>query len=391
MNNEIELLEFLKGYSNKNNLNLSFEELLRLFNEQKAPINNYLYSKIFLDKEKGIKFINKLGLYFPEQLEKQSSNSNNNSVSQDKVSELIDSDDDFFDDITDSDEFKKIKDIDLVTKVDTYKFNNLYFERLQENKDNIEVITQIVNANQQLVMKIASRYKKTVLGSILDYDDLVSSGNLGLLKAMKKFDLSLGYQFSTYATWWIKQQITRDIADRKHTIRLPVHLVESLNKLNFLLKKYGDYPTNEIERICTSQMSITREKFFELLSIDKIFNKNLTSLQSSIGEDNNTSLGEMLRYEQNLYENKNMTPEEVVTLKIFREEMENYFKLILNEKQEDIIKQRIGWNSPPKTLEEIGIDYGVTRERIRQIEAKSIDILRRRLEKDGIRRYLEEL
>ena len=82
MNNEIELLEFLKGYSNKNNLNLSFEELLRLFNEQKAPINNYLYSKIFLDKEKGIKFINKLGLYFPEQLEKQSSNSNNNSVSQ---------------------------------------------------------------------------------------------------------------------------------------------------------------------------------------------------------------------------------------------------------------------------------------------------------------------
>ena len=99
----------------------------------------------------------------------------------------------------------------------------------------------------------------------------------------------------------------------------------------------------------------------------------------------------MLRYEQKLYENKNMTPEEVVTLKIFREEMENYFKLILNKKQEDIIKQRIGWNSPPKTLEEIGIDYGVTRERIRQIEAKSIDILRRRLEKDGIRRYLEEL
>ncbi|MCI2955659.1 sigma-70 family RNA polymerase sigma factor [Staphylococcus caprae] len=394
MNNELELLEFLRGYSNENNLTLSFDELLKLFNDQKAPINNYLYSKIFFNKEKGIKFINKLGLYFPEQTEQRyNSNKSNddNSVTKEDVATLVESDDDFFDDITESDEFKKIKDIDLVTKVDTYKFNDLYFERLQENEKDIELITQIVNANQQLVMKIASRYQKTVLGSILDFDDLISSGNLGLLKAIKKFDISLGYQFSTYAIWWIKQKITRDIADRKHTIRLPVHMVESLNKLNSLLKKYGDYSTEEIERICTSEMNITKEKFYELLYIDKIFNKNLTSLQSSIGEDNDTSLGEMLNYDQNLYQNESITPENIITRKIFREEMENYFKTMLTEKQEDILKQRIGWNAPPKTLEEIGVGYGVTRERIRQIEAKSIDKLRRKLEKDGIRRYLEEL
>ncbi|MBM6506193.1 MULTISPECIES: RNA polymerase sigma factor RpoD/SigA [Staphylococcus] len=394
MDKEIELLEFLRGYSDKNNLTLSFEELLNLFNEQKAPINNYLYSKIFLDKEKGIKFINKLGLYFPEQTKHQPNSDKseeNNSISKDDVNTLIESDDDFFDDITDSDEFKKIKDIDLVTKVDTYKFNNLYFERLQENKNNLELITQIVNANQQLVMKIASRYQKTVIGSILDYDDLVSSGNLGLLKALNKFDPTLGYQFSTYATWWIKQKITRDIADRKHTIRLPVHLVESLNKLNFLLKKYGDYSKEEIENICTTQMDITVEKLYELLEIDEIFNKNLASLQSSVGKENDTSLGEMINNEQNLYINESITPEEIVTRKIFRSEMETYFRLILNDKQEDILKKRIGWNGNSKTLEEIGVEYGVTRERIRQIEAGAIDKLRRKLEKDGIRKYLEEL
>lgn len=394
MNNELELLEFLRGYSNENNLTLSFEELLKLFNDQKAPISNYLYSKIFFDKEKGIKFINKLGLYFPEQTKQRydfNESKDGHSITKDDVATLVESNDDFFDDITESDEFKKIKDIDLVTKVDTYKFNDLYFERLQENEKDIELITQIVNANQQLVMKIASRYQKTVLGSILDYDDLISSGNLGLLKAIKKFDLSLGYQFSTYATWWIKQNITRDIADRKHTIRLPVHMVENLNKFNYLLKKYGNYSTEEIERICTSEMKITKEKFYELLYIDKIFNKNLASLQSSIGEDSDTSLGEMLSHDQNLYQNESITPEEIITRKIFREEMENYFKAMLSEKQENILKQRLGWNAPPKTLEEIGVDYGVTRERIRQIEAKSLDKLRRKLEKDGIRRYLEEL
>ncbi|MEX2961069.1 RNA polymerase sigma factor RpoD/SigA, partial [Staphylococcus pasteuri] len=251
--------------------------------------------------------------------------------------------------------------------------------------------TQIVNANQQLVMKIASRYQKTVIGSILDYDDLVSSGNLGLLKALNKFDPTLGYQFSTYATWWIKQKITRDIADRKHTIRLPVHLVESLNKLNFLLKKYGDYSKEEIENICTTQMDITVEKLYELLEIDEIFNKNLASLQSSVGKENDTSLGEMINNEQNLYINESITPEEIVTRKIFRSEMETYFRLILNDKQEDILKKRIGWNGNSKTLEEIGVEYGVTRERIRQIEAGAIDKLRRKLEKDGIRKYLEEL
>ncbi|CAM3122796.1 RNA polymerase sigma factor RpoD/SigA [Staphylococcus argensis] len=394
MNNELELLEFLRDYSNGNILTLNFEELLKLFNDQKAPINNYLYGKIFFEKEKGIKFINKLGLYFPDQAKQDEANNeevNEASIDNNDITELIDEDDDFFDDITESEEFTDIKDIDLVTKVDTYKFNDIYFDRLQENEDNIDVITQLVNANQKLVHKIASRYQKSISGSILDFDDLVSSGNLGLLKAIDKFDPSLGYQFSTYATWWIKQKITRDIADKKLTIRLPVHLIENLNKLNNLLKKYGGLPDHEIESICTREMNITKEKFNELLEIDKIFNNNSASLQSLIGKNSDTTLGEMVDYKQNLYQQESIIPEEIVTRNIFREEMEEYFSFILTDKQEDILKQRIGWSGEPKTLEEIGNNYGVTRERIRQIEAKSLDKLRKKLERDGIRRYLEEL
>lgn len=398
MNSEIELLEFLKSYSNENILNLNFEELLRLFNEENIPISNYLYGKIFLDKQKGIKFINKIGLYFPEQKNLESFNGSKSSnktsgstINKKNINDLINSDDDFFDDITDSEEFKNIENVDLLTKIDTFKFNDTYFERLQNDNDNIEIIAQIVNANQQLVRKIASRYQKSVTGSILDYDDLVSSGNIGLLKAIKKFDVTLGYQFSTYATWWIKQNITRDIADRKLTIRLPVHLIETLNKLNSLLKEHEDSPKEKLEEICIKEMSISKEKLYELLKIDYMFNKSLASLHTSIGQEKETTLGEMINYDQNIYNDEIVTPEELVTRKIFREEMEQYFKSTLKEKEIDVLKRRNSWNGESETLEEIGTTYNVTRERIRQIEAKAINKLRKKLEKEGIHKYLEEL
>ncbi|MCI2773903.1 sigma-70 family RNA polymerase sigma factor [Staphylococcus petrasii] len=398
MNSEIELLEFLKSYSNENILNLNFEELLRLFNEENIPISNYLYGKIFLDKQKGIKFINKIGLYFPEQKNLESFNGSKSSnktsgstINKKNINDLINSDDDFFDDITDSEEFKNIENVDLLTKIDTFKFNDTYFERLQNDNDNIEIIAQIVNANQQLVRKIASRYQKSVTGSILDYDDLVSSGNIGLLKAIKKFDVTLGYQFSTYATWWIKQNITRDIADRKLTIRLPVHLIETLNKLNSLLKEHEDSPKEKLEEICIKEMSISKEKLYELLKIDYMFNKSLASLHTSIGQEKETTLGEMINYDQNIYNDEIVTPEELVTRKIFREEMEQYFKSTLKEKEIDVLKRRNSWNGESETLEEIGTTYNVTRERIRQIEAKAINKLRKKLEKEGIHKYLDEL
>ncbi|HCT0383200.1 TPA: sigma-70 family RNA polymerase sigma factor, partial [Staphylococcus pseudintermedius] len=140
-----------------------------------------------------------------------------NIIEKNTIDNIKNNEDDFFDDIEESEEFNNIKSVDLTTKVDSYELNDIYFNKLKENQHDSEVIAQIINSNQKLVMKIASRYKNSILGSILDIEDLVSSGNLGLYKAIQKFDISKGYQFSTYATWWIKQKITRDIADRKLT------------------------------------------------------------------------------------------------------------------------------------------------------------------------------
>lgn len=400
MNTELELLEYLKNISKKNILKYNYEELLREFNEGNIPINNYLYGKIFFDKEKGINFINKLGIYFSYQEvgyspinENKKSNLLNTQireVNEDAVITIKNNEDDLFGNIEDSEEFKDIKKIDLTTKIDSYELNDTYFQNLKENENDTEIITQIINSNQKLVMKIARRYSNSILGSILDFEDLISSGNLGLYKAIQKFDVSKGYQFSTYATWWIKQKITRDIADRKLTIRLPVHVIEKLNKLNKIYKIYADIPQNELTQKCLRELNISEEKFHELLYIDKQFNKSLTSLASSANDDGSSQIGDLIKSEQSIHYVEENNPENLITQKLFRDEMESIFKVMLNSKQIDILKRRSGWNGEVETLEEIGITYNVTRERIRQIEADSIKKLRRKLEKDGIHRYLEE-
>ncbi|EMC0209386.1 sigma-70 family RNA polymerase sigma factor [Staphylococcus pseudintermedius] len=261
---------------------------------------------------------------------------------------------------------------------------------MKENQHDSEVIAQIINSNQKLVMKIASRYKNSILGSILDIEDLVSSGNLGLYKAIQKFDISKGYQFSTYATWWIKQKITRDIADRKLTIRLPVHIMEKLNKLNRIYKIYSDIPQNELVQKYMKELNVSEEKLFELLYIDKQFNTSLISLASSTNEDGSSQISDFIRSESSIYEIEENTPENLITKKIFRDEMESIFKEILTDKQIDILKRRSGWEGEVETLEEIGLTYKVTRERIRQIESTAMAKLRKKLEKNGIHRYLEE-
>ncbi|EJO7160625.1 sigma-70 family RNA polymerase sigma factor, partial [Staphylococcus pseudintermedius] len=223
MKTEIELLQYLESNSLKNILKYSYDELLNEVNKGNVSISNYLYGKLFFEKSKGIKFINNLGIYFPNQnvdipiRDSNIKNENNNIIEKNTIDNIKNNEDDFFDDIEESEEFNNIKSVDLTTKVDSYELNDIYFNKLKENQHDSEVIAQIINSNQKLVMKIASRYKNSILGSILDIEDLVSSGNLGLYKAIQKFDISKGYQFSTYATWWIKQKITRDIADRKLT------------------------------------------------------------------------------------------------------------------------------------------------------------------------------
>ncbi|ANQ87202.1 sigma-70 family RNA polymerase sigma factor [Staphylococcus pseudintermedius] len=396
MKTEIELLQYLESNSLKNILKYSYDELLNEVNKGNVSISNYLYGKLFFEKSKGIKFINNLGIYFPNQnvdipiRDSNIKNENNNIIEKNTIDNIKNNEDDFFDDIEESEEFNNIKSVDLTTKVDSYELNDIYFNKLKENQHDSEVIAQIINSNQKLVMKIASRYKNSILGSILDIEDLVSSGNLGLYKAIQKFDISKGYQFSTYATWWIKQKITRDIADRKLTIRLPVHIMEKLNKLNRIYKIYSDIPQNELVQKYMKELNVSEEKLFELLYIDKQFNTSLISLASSTNEDGSSQISDFIRSESSIYEIEENTPENLITKKIFRDEMESIFKEILTDKQIDILKRRSGWEGEVETLEEIGLTYKVTRERIRQIESTAMAKLRKKLEKNGIHRYLEE-
>ncbi|REI33046.1 sigma-70 family RNA polymerase sigma factor [Staphylococcus felis] len=396
MKTEIELLQYLENNSTKNILNYSYEELLNEFNEGNVSISNYLYGKLFFDKSKGIKFINNLGIYFPNQnveipiRDSNIKDDNNNIIEKNTIDNIKNNEDDFFDDIEESEEFNNIKSVDLTTKVDSYELNDIYFNKLKENQHDSEIIAQIINSNQKLVMKIASRYSNSIVGSIIDKEDLISSGNLGLYKAIQKFDISKGYKFSTYATWWIKQKITRDIADKKLTIRLPVHIIEKLNKLNTVYKTYSDIPQSELIQLCMKELNVSKEKFFELLYIDNQFNKSLTSLASSTNEAGDTQISDFVRSEHSLYDVEEKTPERLITQKIFKDEMESVFKEILTDMQIDIVKRRIGWEREAETLEEIGSSYKLTRERIRQIEANSMKKLRKKLEKDGIHRYLEE-
>ncbi|MGW8030638.1 sigma-70 family RNA polymerase sigma factor [Staphylococcus xylosus] len=396
MKTEIELLQYLESNSFKNVLKFNYEDLLNEVNKGNVSISNYLYGKLFFEKSKGIKFINNLGIYFPNQnvdipiRDSNIKNDNNNIIEKNTIDNIKNNEDDFFDDIEESEEFNNIKSVDLTTKVDSYELNDIYFNKLKENQHDSEIIAQIINSNQKLVMKIASRYSNSIVGSIIDKEDLISSGNLGLYKAIQKFDISKGYKFSTYATWWIKQKITRDIADKKLTIRLPVHIIEKLNKLNTVYKAYSDIPQSELIQLCLKELNVSKEKFFELLYIDNQFNKSLTSLASSTNEAGDTQISDFVRSEHSLYDVEEKTPERLITQKIFKDEMESVFKEILTDKQIDIVKRRIGWEREAETLEEIGSSYKLTRERIRQIEANSMKKLRKKLEKDGIHRYLEE-
>ncbi|WP_436851465.1 sigma-70 family RNA polymerase sigma factor [Staphylococcus gallinarum] len=396
MKTEIELLQYLESNSFKNVLKFNYEDLLNEVNKGNVSISNYLYGKLFFEKSKGIKFINNLGIYFPNQnvdipiCDSNIKNDNNNIIEKNTIDNIKNNEDDFFDDIEESEEFNNIKSVDLTTKVDSYELNDIYFNKLKENQHDSEIIAQIINSNQKLVMKIASRYSNSIVGSIIDKEDLISSGNLGLYKAIQKFDISKGYKFSTYATWWIKQKITRDIADKKLTIRLPVHIIEKLNKLNTVYKAYSDIPQSELIQLGMKELNVSKEKFFELLHIDNQFNKSLTSLASSTNEAGDTQISDFVRSEHSLYDVEEKTPERLITQKIFKDEMESVFKEILTDKQIDIVKRRIGWEREAETLEEIGSSYKLTRERIRQIEANSMKKLRKKLEKDGIHRYLEE-
>ena len=283
----------------------------------------------------------------------------------------------YTDDITDDSVRMYLREIGKIPLLSIDEENELAKKAMEGNQ---RAKDKMAEANMRLVVSIAKRYS----GRGLELLDLIQEGNTGLLRAVDKFDPSKGFKFSTYATWWIRQAITRAIADQARTIRIPVHMVETINKLMRTQRRL----TQELNREPTNK-ELAKEMDMDIEKIEYIqkIKQDITSLDAGVGRDGEegeeSTLGDFIEDEDTA------SPEESATVQLLKEQVREILST-LSDRERKILEMRFGLNGTKShTLEEVGLEFAVTRERIRQIEAKALMKLKKHKDSKKLHEYLD--